>query len=76
MNNTRRKALKDLVADLNSFLELLEVLKDEEQEYLYNIPENLQGSERYDRAESCLTYLDDACAGLDEVISNIENAIE
>lgn len=76
MNNTRRKDLNRILEELYSALQSLESTRDEEQECFENIPENLQGSEKYDNAESCVSYLDDACEGLNEIISNIENAIE
>ena len=52
MNRERRKSLMELVgridelqSEINDIAEALESLKDEEQEYLDNMPENLQGSE-------------------------------
>ncbi len=57
MNNPRRKALnkiKDQIEDLKMAIE--EVL-EEEQEAFDNIPENLEGSERYEKAEDAISYL-------------------
>ena len=39
------------------------------------MPENLQGSERYEAAESACDNLDNAYDSLDEAISAIEEAI-
>ena len=48
---------------------------DEEEEVLDNIPENLQGSERYEKIEDTCVNLYDASEDLDSVIENINNAI-
>ena len=54
----------------------IEDLRDEEQEYLDNIPENFQSGEKYEKAENAIYELDDAINNLDSVIENIENAVE
>lgn len=74
MNNARRKKLRTLADQLGEIMTELEMLKEEEETYLYNIPENLQGSERYEAAESAIDNLDTACDDLDEVINSIEEA--
>lgn len=76
MNNTRRKKLRTLADQLGEIMTELEMLKEEEKTYLYNIPENLQGSERYEAAESAIDNLDTACDDLYEVINSIEEACE
>lgn len=55
---------------------MLESVKDEEEEYMENIPENLQSSERYEKAENAVDNLDSALDSLDEAISDIESASE
>lgn len=42
MNDTRRKRIMKLVDQLSDISEELETIRDEEQEYIDNIPENLQ----------------------------------
>ncbi|MBQ8965883.1 hypothetical protein [Ruminococcus sp.] len=76
MNNARRKKLRALADQLGEIMTELEILKGEEETYFYNIPENLQGSERYEAAESAIDSLDTACDDLDEAISSIEEACE
>ena len=49
---------------------------NEEQDYLDNMPENLESSERYENAESNVDDLDSSLDSLDEVISYITDAIE
>ena len=75
MNKNTRKQLKTLIKSLESIKTELEEISEEEQEKLDNIPENLQSSERYERAESVCGYLDEAICSFDELIDNINNAI-
>ena len=54
MNNARRKEISKIRDDLASLYSDIETLMDEEQEYLDNMPENLQGSEKYETAEDAV----------------------
>lgn len=85
MNKTRRQAIdkikerieKELPSDtINSILEDIEALRDEEQESLDNMPENLQGSERYETSEAAVDSLDEAYSALEELNDNIQNALD
>lgn len=76
MNKIRRKALRELQDQLKALKEQLETLSDEEAEYRDNIPENLWGSERYEKADAACDLLGDAFSSLEEAISSIEEAIE
>ena len=77
MNKIRRKRLaeiQDKISTLRLVIEeelqgALEECRDEEEEYVENIPENLQGSERYEQAEAAMDYLYTA-------VENLENAVE
>jgi molecular chaperone GrpE (heat shock protein) len=74
MNKIRRKSLRDIIDQLEELKDALDTLKEEEEEYRDNIPENMQGSERYEIAEAACDNLDSAVDSLDEVISYIEEA--
>lgn len=57
MNDTRRKALRELsekIAELRDLLDThksdIESQRDDEQEYIDCMPENLQSSEKYSTA--------------------------
>lgn len=61
----------------------VESIQDEEIEYRDNMPENLQGSERYEQADSACDSLETARDGLadlkdsiDEIISSLEDAAQ
>lgn len=74
MNRMRRKALSDIMDKLEELKADLEALKDEEEEYRDNMPDNLQGSERYELAENACDNLGSALDSLDDAVSYIEEA--
>ena len=75
MNNVRRKELQKIFDILADAMENLNILMDEEEEYKDNMPENLQNSERYEKAEEACDNLYEAISNLEEALDNIENAI-
>lgn len=82
MNEKRRVALKESHETLSSLYEQLEGVKDEieerrdeEDDYIYNMAENLQGSERYDQAVGYYYAMDIAIDELDRALGYIESAI-
>ncbi|MBC2391322.1 hypothetical protein [Listeria booriae] len=75
MNAKRRKRIQDTLNILSEQLDLLEELKDEEQEYVENIPENLQGSERYEVAEEAAANLEEAYDLVNDAIEKLEEAM-
>ena len=74
MNKVRRKALDEVISKIEEAKELLENLQAEEEEYRDNMPENLQGSERYEAADAAVDNMSSAVDALDEAISSIESA--
>lgn len=76
MNKERRKNINELVEQLERIKELVNDLQAEEQEYLDSIPENLQGSERYEKAEMAVSYLDDAYNSLEDATTALTEATE
>lgn len=67
MNNSRRKRISKIADALNE-------LYEEEQEAFENIPESLQGTERYEVAENAVDMLESASSGLEDVISFLGDA--
>lgn len=76
MNKIRRKNLQRVIDRLEELKSAIEDLHDEEEEYLDRIPDNLQGSARYEKAENACSELEDAVSSLEDTISSIEAAIE
>ena len=69
MNKVRRKELGQVIyglgtiqdrEDLYAWINTLDNLKDEEQDYYDNIPENLQYSQRAEDSEAAIDNLDEA----------------
>ena len=76
MNRERRKSLQEIADTLAELQEQLENLKYEEEEYRDNMPENLQASERYEKAETAVDAMESAAYSVSEAISYIETAQE
>lgn len=76
MNNTRRKAINELIEQLEEIQSRIEEIKDEEEEYYNNMPESLQDGEKGDRAQSAIDNLDDATNSIGEVIDSLTSAVE
>lgn len=69
MNNARRKRISKIADALNELKDQIDELHSEEEEVLDNIPESLQGTERYEIAENAVDMLESASSGLEDVIS-------
>ena len=76
MNKERRKGLQAIHEKITDLRDELELLMGEEEDYRDNMPENLQGSEKYDRANDVCEMLDAAVSDLETVCENIEYAME
>lgn len=76
MNNKIRKEIRELIEEIESINYQIQEIKDTEEEKLFNIPENLQYSERYERQENTVESLEEAINCIEETISNLQEAIE
>jgi hypothetical protein len=68
MNKQRRKDLeraRDLLGEART---IIETARDEEQDYVDNMPESMQGGEKGSAAEGNVQCLDDALDAIDEVV--------
>jgi len=86
MNNQRRKDIQEIIQKMSTLSDMVEEIKeaveaarDEEQEYLDNMPESLQVSDRGIAAEEAIDSLGEAWDVLDEfdtdtLTSNLEDA--
>lgn len=75
MNKTRRKILKNGISYICKAMEIVESVKDEEQESLDSLPDSLAGSGRATEMEGYIDSLDEACNSLDEAISIINDIV-
>ena len=76
MNKQRRKDIQYIMEKLEEIKWDLETARDDEQFYMDSIPENLMGSERYEKAEEAVSNLEGACDNLDEALEQLEAAME
>lgn len=76
MNKIRRKSLADIFEKITELKDILENIKDEEECYRDNIPENLQGSERYTKADNAVDKMEEAISSLEEAADSLEEIIE
>lgn len=74
MNNLRRKTLQNLYDIIANAKDNLDEVRDEEECYKDNMPENLQGSERYEHAEEAIDALESAISSLEDALDSIEEA--
>ena len=72
MNKSRRAALNNLNVRLQYMIEELEEIRNEEEYYYENIPENLKNSERANESEQVISLMQDVVTQIEEVIGNIE----
>ena len=76
MNKERRKNIQGILDQLEELKGSLEEVQAEEEDYRDNIPENLQGSERYEKADEACDTLSEAVDSLDDIICELGNLIE
>lgn len=76
MNNKNRKELKIALAKITEALEIVESIRDLEQEKFDNLAEGLQQSENGSRLEENFSSLEEAANYLDDAKCSIETAIE
>lgn len=74
MNKQRRKTLRDAIsllelaaANIDEAKDLIEVVKDEEEESYENLPEGVQCGERGDCMQQNIDTLDEVYSDLDEI---------
>lgn len=76
MNKNDRKDLEKALALLSEAKEIVETIRDGEQEKFDNLSEGLQQTEKGQKFEETVSNLDDVCNSIDEATENIEQCIE
>lgn len=85
MNKMRRKELADLIKqlyackdknDIYSVINSLENIRDDEEDYYDNIPENLQGGQRASDSESAIENMNEALDLLNEAYESDDDDIQ
>lgn len=75
MNKERRDRLSDVIASLEEAKDLLEDVKNDEQDAFDNMPVGLQCSERGSKMEDYIELMEDAVDQIDNVCTFIEKNI-
>lgn len=75
MNKIRRASIEKVIGMIADARSLLEELKDEEEEYRDNMPENLTGSERYEKADDAVSAMEDAISDMEDIENSLEEVI-
>ena len=76
MNRERRKQIKDIQKCLSELKDKLEEVRDDEDSYLSNMPENLFSSSKQSMiAQANVGDLDYCIGGIDDIIENLTSTI-
>lgn len=73
MNKDRRRELADIAEQLEIAKDEIENVKSEEEEALYNLPDQFQISATGEKIQGNIDEMDDAISTIDEVISKLTN---
>lgn len=76
MNKQRRKEIQTISNDLIPLMTSIEDLLAEEQDYLDNMPENLQSSEKAEIAENAISCLEEASSNIQALLDNLSEAMD
>lgn len=75
MNDKRRAKISEAMLSISKVLTVLENVKDDEEDALWNIPENLQTSDRYYEMEEHVNNLIEAIDKIEQGIDCLEDVI-
>lgn len=76
MNKERRKAINKIKTKLMAIKDELEVLKNEEDDFLDNFPANLNHSGNYEQCQLAVDSLDLAVDTFDDIKTALETATD
>ncbi len=72
MNKARRAILTGVCSSLEDLQETISSVRDDEMEAAGNMPESLQGSERYEQMEDTVDALDEAEGILGDLLDKLK----
>lgn len=71
MNKQRREKIREVRNEIETCMNKLQTILDEEQDYFDNMPENLQGSMRGSDSEDAIDIMESCIDRLDEIIEEL-----
>jgi len=75
MNNSRRKALKQIICYLENVHNSLQIVIDDEEMAFDSMPENLQYSMRGEESQEAIDNLNEEQQKLDEIIDRLKEIV-
>lgn len=75
MNNKRRKELRRAISMIETALDIVNSVKDEEEDAMYNYPENLQGTETYENMEVAVDTMEEVTSAIEDGVDSLNNAV-
>ena len=75
MNNKRRKELRRAIDMIETALNIVNSVKDEEEDAMYNYPENLQGTEAYENMEVAVDTMEEVASAIEDAVDSLNNAV-
>lgn len=76
MNDKKRQKLNKAMSLLREAAGYVDDVKDDEDDALSNMPENLQYSDRYEKMEKAVDALESASESIESAIDSIDEATE
>lgn len=75
MNNKRRKELRRAIEIIETALDIVNQVKDEEEDSMCNYPENLQGTETYENMEVAVDTMEEVTSAIEDGVDSLNNAV-
>lgn len=75
MNNKRRKELRKAISMIEAALDIVNSVKDEEEDTMYNYPANLQGTETYETMEVAVDTMEEIISAIEDAANSLNNAV-
>lgn len=75
MNNKRRKELRRAIEIIETALDIVNSVKDEEEDAMYNYPENLKGTETYENMEVAVDTMEEVTSAIEDGVDSLNNAV-
>ena len=75
MYNKRRKELRRAIEIIETALDIVNQVKDEEEDSMYNYPENLQGTEIYETMEVAVDTMEEVASVIEDAVDSLNNAV-
>lgn len=76
MNNSDRKQLEKALALIGEAQEIIDIIKDGEQEKFDNLSIGLQQTEKGQKFEETVAALEDAFNSIDEIVESVTEAMQ